>query len=146
MVRLCERRRNLLLRRIRRASIFPRLRDGSLCREEWAVALLCNGQTRLKTHIPVGVNAGLSGIPYWGTDIGGFVPTPDFTGELYVRWFQFSAFCPLFRSHGRNWRLRLPWGWNTGGFGFQETAGYQPDPAELHNAAIEPSGMNTRGK
>jgi alpha-glucosidase/alpha-D-xyloside xylohydrolase len=84
------------------------------------------------------VNTGLSGIPYWGTDIGGFVPTPEFTGELYVRWFQFAAFNPLFRSHGRDWRLRLPWGWNTGGFGFQETAGYNPDPKELHNAAVEP--------
>ena len=56
---------------------------------------------------------GLSGIPYWGTDIGGFVPTAEYTGELYVRWFQFGAFCPLFRSHGRTWHLRLPWGWNT---------------------------------
>lgn len=29
----------------------------------------------LKTHIPIAVNTGLSGVPYWGTDIGGFVPT-----------------------------------------------------------------------
>ena len=68
----------------------------------------------LKTHVPVAINTGLSGIPYWGTDIGGFVPTKEFTGELYVRWFQFAAFCPLFRAHGRTWKLRLPWGWNTG--------------------------------
>ena len=68
----------------------------------------------LKTHLPVAVNVGLTGIPYWGTDIGGFIPTKEFTGELYVRWFQFAAFCPLFRSHGRTWKLRLPWGWNTG--------------------------------
>ena len=40
------------------------------------------------------------------------MPTAQFTGELYVRWFQFGAFCPLFRSHGRTWHLRLPWGWN----------------------------------
>ena len=52
----------------------------------------------LKTHIPIAINTGLSGIPYWGTDIGGFVPTPEFTAELYLRWFQFGAFCPLFRS------------------------------------------------
>ena len=82
---------------------------------------------------------GLSGIPYWGTDIGGFVPTQDFTGELYARWFQFAAFNPLFRSHGREWRLRLPWGWNRGEIGgFRETPSYNPDPKELHNAAIEP--------
>ncbi len=92
----------------------------------------------LKTHVPAGINAGLSGIPYWGTDIAGFIPTRDLTGELYVRWFQFAAFCPLFRSHGRNWRLRLPWGWNTGEMGVPEVANYNPDPAELHNPAVEP--------
>jgi alpha-glucosidase (family GH31 glycosyl hydrolase) len=93
----------------------------------------------LKTHVSVGINAGLSGIPYWGTDIGGFVPTQEFTGELYARWFQFAAFNPLFRSHGREWRLRLPWGWNRGEIGgFRETPGYHPDPQELNNAAIEP--------
>jgi alpha-glucosidase/alpha-D-xyloside xylohydrolase len=85
----------------------------------------------------------LSGIPYWGTDIGGFVPTKEFTGELYVRWFQFAAFCPLFRAHGRTWTLRLPWGWNTGELGVDELANYtggaaNPDPEELHNAAVEP--------
>lgn len=95
----------------------------------------------LKTHVSVGVNTGLSGIPYWGTDIGGFIPTREYTGELYLRWFQFAAFCPLFRSHGRVWKLHLPWGWNMGDPGplvRQETPGYQPDPNELHNAAIEP--------
>jgi alpha-glucosidase/alpha-D-xyloside xylohydrolase len=96
----------------------------------------------LKTQVPVAVNTGLSGIPYWGTDIGGFVPTPEFLGDLYVRWFQFAAFCPLFRSHGRTWHLRLPWGWNTGELGPEETATYsgagRPPDAELHNAQIEP--------
>ena len=64
------------------------------------------------------------------------------TGELYVRWFQFGAFCPLFRSHGRTWKLRLPWGWNTGELGPNEIRTYgdaaNPDPSELHNAAVEP--------
>lgn len=97
----------------------------------------------LKTHVPNAVNTSLSGIPYWGTDIGGFVPTADFTGELYVRWFQFGAFNPLFRSHGRTWKLRLPWGWNTGELGFSEVSGYtngamDPPTSELHNAAVEP--------
>ena len=32
----------------------------------------------------------LSGIPYWGTDIGGFVPTPELTPELFLRWFQWA--------------------------------------------------------
>ena len=96
----------------------------------------------LKTHIPIAVNTGLSGIPYWGTDIGGFVPTKEFTAELYVRWFQFGAFCTLFRSHGRAWKLRLPWGWNTGDTGPAEISGYNgsalPDPTELHNPQVEP--------
>jgi alpha-glucosidase/alpha-D-xyloside xylohydrolase len=96
----------------------------------------------LRTHIPIAINTGLSGIPYWGTDIGGFVPTKELTGELYVRWFQFGAFCPLFRAHGRTWKLRLPWGWNTGDMGPNEIRGYgdaaNPDPRELHNAQVEP--------
>ncbi len=92
----------------------------------------------LKTHIPVAVNTGLSGIPYWGTDIGGFVPTQEYTGELFARWFQFAAFNPLFRSHGRDWRLHLPWGWTLGEIGYPETPSYHPDPSELHNPAIEP--------
>jgi alpha-glucosidase/alpha-D-xyloside xylohydrolase len=97
----------------------------------------------LKTHIPVAVNTGLSGIPYWGTDIGGFVTTPEYTGELYVRWFQFATFCPSFRAHGRTWHLRLPWGWNTGQLGHDEVrantpgAG-NPDPSELRNPKVEP--------
>ena len=96
----------------------------------------------LRTHVPIAINTGLTGIPYWGTDTGGFVPTRELTGELYVRWFQFSAFCPLFRSHGRTWKLRLPWGWNTGELGPDEIRSYggaaNPDPDELHNAAVEP--------
>lgn len=97
----------------------------------------------LRTHVPVAINTGLSGIPFWGTDIGGFVPTAEYTGELHVRWFQFGAFCPLFRAHGRNWHLRLPWGWNTGELGPMELRGYtggaaNPDPKELRNPEVEP--------
>ena len=91
---------------------------------------------------------GLSGIPYWGTDIGGFVPTADYTGELHVRWFQFGTFCPSFRAHGRNWHLRLPWGWNMGKIPPSELRGYtggaaDPDPKELNNPRVEPIVKNT---
>ena len=96
----------------------------------------------LKTHVPIALNTALSGIPYWGTDIGGFVPTPEFTAELYVRWFQFGAFCPLFRCHGRTWKLRLPWGWNTGETGPTEISSYKgaalPDASQLHDSRVEP--------
>jgi alpha-glucosidase/alpha-D-xyloside xylohydrolase len=91
----------------------------------------------LRNHIPIAVNTGLTGIPYWGTDIGGFIPTKEFTGELYVRWFQFGAFCLLFRSHGRTWKLRLPWGWNTGDPEPVET-NLKPDPELLHDTRVEP--------
>ena len=94
----------------------------------------------LKNQIPIGINTGLSGVPLWGTDIGGFVPTPEFTAELFVRWFQFGAFCPLFRCHGRAWKLRLPWGWNTGDPGPIEMNDRKtvPDPGQLHDARVEP--------
>jgi alpha-glucosidase/alpha-D-xyloside xylohydrolase len=103
----------------------------------WSGDVLSKWET-LKTHVPVGINAGLSGIPFWGTDIGGFIPTEEYTGELYARWFQFAAFCPLFRSHGRDWKLHRPWGWNTGEIGYPETPNYHPRPEELHNPTIEP--------
>jgi alpha-glucosidase/alpha-D-xyloside xylohydrolase len=96
----------------------------------------------LKTQVPIAINTSLTGIPYWGTDIGGFVPTKEFTAELYLRWFQFGAFCTLFRSHGRTWKLRLPWGWNTGDPGPIEIRNYDgasvPDATQLHNEQVEP--------
>lgn len=96
----------------------------------------------LAAQIMVGINAGLCGIPYWGTDTGGFVPTKEFTAELFLRWFQFSAFCPLFRSHGRTWKLRLPWGWSTGDYGSAEldpdyAAAVLPKAEDLHNSEVE---------
>ena len=107
----------------------------------------------LETQIMMGINAGLSGVPYWGTDIGGFVPTKEFTAELFVRWFQFGAFCPSFRCHGRTWQLRRPWGWNTGSYGASEMGAnaesFLPKPEDLHNAAVEPicrKYLNTRSQ
>jgi alpha-glucosidase (family GH31 glycosyl hydrolase) len=66
----------------------------------------------------------------------------EFTAELFLRWFQFSAFCPLFRGHGRTWKLRLPWGWNTGDYGPAElTPAFSlddlPRPEDLHNPVVE---------
>ncbi len=63
----------------------------------------------LEAQVPLGLNTGLSGVPYWGTDVGGFFhPVPE-TGELYARWFQLGAFSPIFRSHGWVWREHVPW-------------------------------------
>ncbi|MEX1010957.1 MAG: TIM-barrel domain-containing protein [Balneolaceae bacterium] len=97
----------------------------------------------LQTHIKVGLNHSMSISPWWGSDIAGFVPTHEFTGDLYLRWLQFSAFTPSFRAHGRTWHLRLPWGWNRGHIGPPENSifereGSYPYPEELRNALIEP--------
>jgi alpha-D-xyloside xylohydrolase len=61
----------------------------------------------LREQISAGLNFSLSDIPYWNSDIGGFflwnfknkLNDPDYR-ELYVRWIEFGAFCPMMRSHG----------------------------------------------
>lgn len=64
-------------------------------------------------QLVAGLNLSMSGIPYWTSDTGGFFVTerdakfPDGLKsndykELYSRWFQFSAFTPIFRAHGTN--------------------------------------------
>ncbi|WP_197531244.1 glycoside hydrolase family 31 protein [Posidoniimonas corsicana] len=91
----------------------------------------------LEAQIAVGLNHSLSLSPFWGSDIGGFYPTPELTGELYARWFQFGAFCPSFRSHGRTWHTRLPWGWGLSELGPLES-NTPPLESSLNNHAIEP--------
>jgi alpha-D-xyloside xylohydrolase len=54
-------------------------------------------------QIPAGLNFELSGLPYWTTDIGGFVtgnPDDPSYRELFIRWFEYGTFCPIFRVHG----------------------------------------------
>jgi alpha-D-xyloside xylohydrolase len=61
----------------------------------------------LRRQVPAGLNFALSGYPYWTTDIGGYHPSslrpnrsqPGYQ-ELYARWFEYGAFCPVFRTHG----------------------------------------------
>ncbi len=61
-----------------------------------------------RKQISAGLNFCLSGLPYWTTDIGAFfVPVSegckdDSYKELFTRWYQFGAFCPVFRVHGTN--------------------------------------------
>jgi alpha-D-xyloside xylohydrolase len=68
----------------------------------------------LAKQIPAGLNFSLSGIPYWNTDIGGFFDAklndPKYQ-ELFTRWFQFGAFCPMFRVHGTSAPKEL-WRWD----------------------------------
>jgi alpha-glucosidase len=63
----------------------------------------------LRKQVAVGLSVGLTGIPLWGSDIGGFGFGGECTGELYARWFEFSTFCPLCRPHGDQKELREPW-------------------------------------
>jgi alpha-D-xyloside xylohydrolase len=57
-----------------------------------------------RRQIPGGLNFSLSGLPYWTTDIGGFLsggnPKDPAYRELFTRWFQYGTFCPIFRVHG----------------------------------------------
>ena len=81
----------------------------------------------MKAQISAGLNFAVSGIPYWTMDIGGFCVENRYvagqeiynqTGkenadhkewrELNTRWFQFGAFCPLYRAHGQ-YPFREPW-------------------------------------
>jgi alpha-glucosidase/alpha-D-xyloside xylohydrolase len=107
----------------------------------WSGDIYSNWQV-YRDQVPVGITTSMSGIPYWGTDIGGFYSTPEFSGELFVRWFQFGSFTPLFRSHGVPSYLHFPWSWNSGSTGPQELWDRPglglPDPSELHNAQVEP--------
>ena len=90
----------------------------------------------LEGQIAVGINHSLSLSPFWGSDIGGFYPSEELDGELYARWFQFGAFCPSFRSHGRTWWTRLPWGWGLKEMGPKENP-QNPLESELNNPLIE---------
>lgn len=95
----------------------------------------------LRAQVEIGQNHSVSLTPFWGSDTGGFIPTAELTSELYLRWFQFSCFTPSFRSHGRTWHLRLPWGWNTGQLGPIENDGHfpgLPDVENTLNPGIEP--------
>lgn len=62
----------------------------------------------MREQLQAGLNMCVAGIPWWTSDIGGFIggniQDPYFK-ELLVRWFAWGAFCPVFRMHGE----RSPW-------------------------------------
>lgn len=91
----------------------------------------------LEAQIAVGLNYSVSIGPFWGSDIGGFFPNEELTGELYARWFQFGSFCASFRSHGVTWQTRLPWGWGLSDMGPKESK-TPPLQSEMNNKTIEP--------
>lgn len=81
----------------------------------------------MKAQISAGLNFSISGIPFWGQDIGGFSVekrfmeaqsaynntgkiTPDLLEwrEMQARWHEWGVFCPLYRAHGQ-WPEREPY-------------------------------------
>ncbi|MEO8183801.1 MAG: glycoside hydrolase family 31 protein [Deltaproteobacteria bacterium] len=85
----------------------------SLVRAAWAGsqrygALVWSGDVHssfrsLRDQLAAGLSISLAGIPWWTTDIGGFHggdPNDPAFRELLIRWFQWGAFCPVFRLHG----------------------------------------------
>ena len=94
-------------------TFFEQTKAPSLARCGWAgsqkyASLLWSGDVpstfeSLRDQISAGLNMGLAGIPWWTTDIGGFmtddVADADFR-ELLLRWFEFAVFSPILRMHG----------------------------------------------
>lgn len=72
----------------------------------------------LRNQFKAGLNMGLAGIPWWTTDIGGFHggdPNDPKFRECIIRWFQYGAFCPVFRLHGDRVPAEEPLGTSGGG-------------------------------
>ncbi|MDD6458711.1 MAG: glycoside hydrolase family 31 protein [Lactimicrobium massiliense] len=65
----------------------------------------------LYDQVQAGLNMGMAGIPWWNTDIGGFmtddVNDPDFR-QLLVRWYEFAVYTPVFRLHGDRGPYNIP--------------------------------------
>lgn len=62
----------------------------------------------LQNQFAAGLNMGIAGIPWWTTDIGGFFGANIYDEsyhEVFVRWFEYGAFCPVMRLHG----YRMPY-------------------------------------
>ena len=65
----------------------------------------------LRDQLAAGLNIGLAGIPWWNTDIGGFMEgtvfDPDFK-ELLIRWYEWAVFQPVMRLHGDREPFTIP--------------------------------------
>jgi alpha-D-xyloside xylohydrolase len=76
----------------------------------------------LRNQVPQAINACVSGIPYWTSDIGGYISHVDPDGipdwsrpgnrEVFIRWFQFGVFSPIFRIHGKGERALFSKNWD----------------------------------
>ena len=84
----------------------------------WSSDITCTFDS-YKIQVPQGINACVSGIPYWTSDIGGYHynwSAPDWSTpanrELFTRWFQFGTFSPIFRIHGKGERALFSNNWD----------------------------------
>jgi alpha-glucosidase len=68
--------------------------------------------THLALTIPMLTNLSVSGVPFVGADVGGFMGSPS--AELYTRWLQAAALTPYFRTHSNDVSApREPWAFGT---------------------------------
>ena len=84
----------------------------------WSSDITCTWNA-YRNQVPQGINACVSGIPYWTSDIGGYHfhwQAPDWSApknrELFTRWFQFGTFSPIFRIHGKGERALFSDNWD----------------------------------
>ncbi len=96
--------------------VFILTRSGYTGQQRYAAAVWSGDTsstwTAMRKQITAGLDASLSGLPYWTMDSGGFSVPARFSAkdarpedveewrELNTRWFEFAAFVPLFRAHG----------------------------------------------
>jgi alpha-D-xyloside xylohydrolase len=118
-----------------------------LCRSAWAgqqkySAAVWSGDIpatwdALRRQVRAGLSIAMAGIPWWTTDIGGFhggnVEDDDYR-ELMIRWFQYGAFCPLFRLHGYR-EPRPDIGWDASG-GPNEIWSYGEEAYEIIRSVV----------
>ncbi len=118
-----------------------------LCRSAWAgqqkySAAVWSGDIpatwdALRRQVRAGLSIAMAGIPWWTTDIGGFhggnVEDADYR-ELMIRWFQYGAFCPLFRLHGYR-EPRPDIGWDASG-GPNEIWSYGEEAYEIIRSVV----------
>jgi alpha-D-xyloside xylohydrolase len=89
----------------------------------WSSDIQCTFAA-FKVQVPQAINTCSSGIPYWTSDIGGYIlysapqGVPDWSQpekrELFTRWFKFGAFSPIFRIHGKGERALFSKNWDEG--------------------------------
>lgn len=85
----------------------------------WSGDPNCDWEEMAST-LRAGLSIGLSGVPFWNSDVGGFNSAGghDLSPELYIRWMQMNMFQSHVRFNGSP--LRAPWN-----FGDQAVASYR---------------------